>query len=293
MTQVLRLTTVFVLAVCYCQSAYAESPRTQLKQMDEQLQQNPNDDALREKIIALSLKLNPKPATPDAAIMAEGAAEYAFKNAKSNSDYSDAARQYEKALLIAPWLANDYFNCGVAHEKAGENQQAIHSFNFYLMAAPHASDAKDIKNRIGGLQYAEQKMISDSAAKTVADATNAKAAFIQSIQGYWSNGNPSFPKIIFINPTASGEVSVSVTWNGQSMAVSDIETTESTLQFTVDDVEDGNPESLLRYSLSLYPNDHLEGTRTDSLTESGKAMIRQHGGTFGGNQTLSTSYIRQ
>jgi hypothetical protein len=31
-------------------AAYAESPREQLKQMVEQLQQNPDDDALREKI---------------------------------------------------------------------------------------------------------------------------------------------------------------------------------------------------------------------------------------------------
>ncbi len=157
MKYIFRLTLVLGIAIFYCNTAYAESPRTQFQQMVEQLQQNPNDDALREKIIALSLKLNPKPVTPVAATMAEGAAEYAFKNAKSDTDYSDAAKQYEKALLIAPWLSDDYFNCGVAHEKAGENQQAIHSFNLYLLAAPDASDTQAINKRIGGLQYALQK----------------------------------------------------------------------------------------------------------------------------------------
>jgi hypothetical protein len=166
MKQTFRLAVVIMFAMFYWNTAYAESPRTQLKQMVEQLQQNPNDDALREKIIALALKLNPKPTTPDAAIMAEGAAEYAFKNAKSVADYSDAAKQYEKALLFAPWLANDYFNCGVAHEKAGDNQQAIHSLNFYLLAEPHASDAQVIKKRIGGLQYALQKAV-DVSSNTV------------------------------------------------------------------------------------------------------------------------------
>ena len=143
-----------------------------------QLQQSPGDQALREKIIALALMLNPKPATPDAVSMAEGAAEYAFKNAKANSDYSDAAKQYEKALMLAPWLADDYFNCGVAHEKAGENKEAIRNFNLYLLAAPNANDAQAIKKRIGGLQYAAQK------AEDEANSPEAKLEkFIKTLDG--------------------------------------------------------------------------------------------------------------
>jgi tetratricopeptide (TPR) repeat protein len=135
----------------------AANPSDQLQQLTLQLQNSPDNEALREQIIALALTLNPKPATPDAVTMAEGGAEYAFKNAQTNSDFSDAAKQYEKALLLAPWLAADYFNCGVAHEKASEYKEAIRNFNLYLLAAPDASDATDVKKRIGGLQYAEQK----------------------------------------------------------------------------------------------------------------------------------------
>jgi hypothetical protein len=133
------------------------SCETPLQQLTTRLQQSPGDEALREKIIALALTMDPKPTTPDAAIMAEGGAEYAVKSAKTDSDYSDAAKQYEKALLLAPWLAADYFNCGVAHEKAGENKEAIRSFNLYLLAAPNADDTVALKKRIGGLQYAVQK----------------------------------------------------------------------------------------------------------------------------------------
>ena len=142
--------------------AQDRQPGDQLQQLTMQLQQSPGDQALREKIIALALTINPKPATPDAATMAEGAAEYAFKNAKVNSDFSDAAKQYEKALLLAPWLAADYFNCGVAHEKADENQEAIRSFSLYLLAAPNADDALAVKKRIGGLQYAAQKAVDEA-----------------------------------------------------------------------------------------------------------------------------------
>jgi tetratricopeptide (TPR) repeat protein len=144
-----------------------------LKQLITQLLISPDDQSVREKIIALALTINPKPATPDDATMAEGAAEYAFKNAKSNVDYSKAAKQYEKALLLAPWLATDYFNCGVAHEKAGENKEAIRSFNLYLLAAPNADDAQAIKKRIGGLQYAAQE--SEDAASEQARVANEQA----------------------------------------------------------------------------------------------------------------------
>jgi tetratricopeptide (TPR) repeat protein len=152
------------------------SQRDQLQQLTTQLQNSPNDEALREKIIALALTLSPKPATPIGATQAEGAAEYAFKNAKTNSDYSDAAKQYEKALLLAPWLAADYFNCGVAHEKAGENKEAIRSFNLYLLAAPNADDAQAVNKRIGGLQYAEQRRVSDDEAKARETARELAAA---------------------------------------------------------------------------------------------------------------------
>jgi tetratricopeptide (TPR) repeat protein len=165
---------LFAVAQLVAQDSTSTTLRDQLQQLTAQLQLSPSDQGLREKIIALALTLNPRPATPDAATMAEGAAEYAFKNAKGNSDYSKAAKQYEKALLLAPWLAADYFNCGVAHEKAGENKEAIRSFNLYLLAAPNADDAFAVKKRIGGLQYATQEAEEQNSA--AADAAKAEQA---------------------------------------------------------------------------------------------------------------------
>jgi tetratricopeptide (TPR) repeat protein len=158
--------------------ASTDNPSDQLQQLAAQLQKSPDDQALREKIIALALTLNPKPTTPDAATMAEGGAEYAFKDAKTTSDYSAAAKQYEKALLLAPWLADDYFNCGVAHEKAGENKDAIRNFKLYLLAAPNADNVQTIKKRIGGLQYAAQK------GEEEANSPEAKLAkFLKTLDG--------------------------------------------------------------------------------------------------------------
>ncbi len=168
-------------------SLFGQNQREQLQQLNSQLRNSPVflQAALREKIIAVVLTMNPKPTIPDSVILAEGGAEYAFKHAQNISDFSDAAKQYEKALLIAPWLAVDYFNCGVAHEKAGENKEAILNFNFYLMASPGANDAQDVKKRIGGLQYVMQKAVEEKEkAEKEANSPEAKLdKFLTSLDG--------------------------------------------------------------------------------------------------------------
>jgi hypothetical protein len=179
------------------------TPREQVQQLTAQLQNSPTDGALREKIVALALTLNPRPATPEAAIMAEGAAEYAFKNAKVNSDFSDAAKQYEKALLLAPWLAADYFNCGVAHERAGENKEAISSFGFYLLTSPGAEDALAVKKRIGGLQYAAQKTA--ETAKEQASAADEQAREAARLAAVYQGLDGGVWKLVEIDYTVNND----------------------------------------------------------------------------------------
>jgi tetratricopeptide (TPR) repeat protein len=74
---------------------------------------------LREKVIKLVLKLDPPPTVPTEAIRYEGRAEAAVKNARTSTDYTEAANEYRKALQLAPWVAHYYFNLGIILEKAG------------------------------------------------------------------------------------------------------------------------------------------------------------------------------
>jgi tetratricopeptide (TPR) repeat protein len=143
---------------------YAQSASLQgtLNRYVAALQKNPSDNTLREKIIKLALMLDQKPVAPQDAVMHENAAEYAIENAKTTADFAAAAREYEQALFAAPWIAADYFKCGVAYEKAGQFDAAIRNFNLYLMAAPGAQDANDVLKRIGELEYAGQKGASGS-----------------------------------------------------------------------------------------------------------------------------------
>lgn len=82
----------------------------------------------------------------------EGRAEFAFKNAKDESGFAAAAAEYRKAADAAPWKADIYFNQGVAEEKAGNLAGAKRAFEWYLKADPAATDAKDTRKRIAGLE---------------------------------------------------------------------------------------------------------------------------------------------
>jgi tetratricopeptide (TPR) repeat protein len=159
---------VFVLIFALMPIAQAQTPQQTLTQYISDLQKNPNDFALRGKIIRHVQGMKQKPAIPKEVVKHEGAAEYAFKSAKNESDYLDSAKEYEKALIIAPWLARDYFNCGVAYEKAGSFKEAINYFNFYLIAAPDARDGDAVHKRIGGLEYADKKAAKESSPAAMA-----------------------------------------------------------------------------------------------------------------------------
>ena len=162
---------------------HAQNPQETLTQYIADLQKNPGDNALREKIIKFTLDMKQKPAIPPEVIKDVGAAEYAIKNAKTEADYADAAREYEKALLAAPWLAQAYYDCGLAYEKAGKLKEAIAAFSFYLMAAPDAKDAQTVQKEIGGLEYGMKKAAKEKAAEVQKKTANEDIA--AQLVGVW------------------------------------------------------------------------------------------------------------
>lgn len=172
-----RLFSIFILLFATA-SAYAQTPRAQLQQMAEQLQQTPADNALREKIIKLALTLKQAPALPPEAErhMARGAA--AFKGATATTDYQDAAREFEQATLAAPWYGDAYFNLGVVQDKAGDFEGALRSLNYARLAAP---DSKEIKALIYEVEYRMEK--ANSPAARAAKEKEAAQRFITSLEG--------------------------------------------------------------------------------------------------------------
>ena len=124
--------------------ANAESPREQLNGLVQQLQKNPDDDALRAQIIKLAKTLRPQPSIPDEAERRMVRGTEAFKEAKSATDYQAAVTEFQQATLAAPWDGDAYFNLGVAQDKAEQYDAALRSLQLAQLASPTSKDVQDL-----------------------------------------------------------------------------------------------------------------------------------------------------
>ncbi len=155
MTRILLITAVVVSLVSPGFSAPAKksspSPDT-LKQYTDELKKNPGNNALREKIIKLALGMKTAPSVPEEAERRVVRGTAFFQKATDDNGYKKAIAEFEAATNSAPWLALAYYNLGVAQEKARMYSEAQQSLKFYLMAAPDAKNARDVKNKIYALE---------------------------------------------------------------------------------------------------------------------------------------------
>lgn len=151
-------------------SAHAQSAPSQqtLSQYISTLQSNPNDQMLREKIIRHVQAMKRAPAIPEDAerYMARGMA--AVRTAKDANDFKDAVTEFEKATLTAPWLASAYYNLGISQDRAGMYADAIRNLKLYLLAAPDAPDAKQVKTLIYEIEYRQEKAAKESSPEAIA-----------------------------------------------------------------------------------------------------------------------------
>lgn len=126
---------------------------------------SPKDQRLREKVISIVQKLKPPPAVPEEAerYMARGRA--AVKAATSTKDFVKAAKEFIKALRIAPWLAEGYYNLGIVEDKAGHYEHTIQNLKLYLLAIPNTPDAKDVKALMYEIEYRKERAQKEAIAK--------------------------------------------------------------------------------------------------------------------------------
>ncbi len=159
-----------VLLTIFVSAQAAADPLTDAKNAENQgrvreavehytvaLQSSPDgseqERSLREKIIDLASRLKPPPAVPEEARRYMGRGQAAVGLAKTPEDFGRAAAEFQRAVRMAPWLADAYYNLGVVQEKGGRLDEAIRSFKLYLRASPSASDAEQVHTRLYGLEY--------------------------------------------------------------------------------------------------------------------------------------------
>ncbi len=211
------LALIVMTVQCPPSLSQAQSPTQQeaLIQYVADLQKTPNDTALREKIIRYVQTMTPAPAIPEEAerFMARGAA--AVKGAKTEADFQDAAREFEKASLAAPWLPAAYYNLGITQDKAGKYREAMQSLKLYLLAAPEASDAKAVKTLIYEIEYRQEKAAKDSSPAAIAETKqNTFEDLLRKIDGRrYTAKNPFYNEGMYLDVRGKVFVKGAFTFN--------------------------------------------------------------------------------
>ena len=123
------------------------------------LQKNPGDKVLREKIIKLALTMKPAPTVPEDAERNMARGVVFFTKAMDKAGYLKAIVEFEAATNTAPWLDKAYYNLGVAQEKAGMFKEAISSLKLYLLADPNAKNAREVRNQIYMLEASAEEAL--------------------------------------------------------------------------------------------------------------------------------------
>ncbi len=115
------------------------------------------DAALRERILAVAARVSPAPAIPEEARRFHVRAETAIKLAKSPEEFKEAVTEFQRAVSLAPWWADAYFNLGVAYEGAGDFAAAIGAMKLYLSARPNAADSAQVRDRLYALEFKQER----------------------------------------------------------------------------------------------------------------------------------------
>ncbi len=184
----MKLFALIALSAVSTSVAFAQSPREQLQQAAAQLQKTPDDNALRERVIKLGSQIKPAPALPDDANRHEGRAKFAFRSAKSTEEFLTAAREFEAAAKVAPWVAGYYSDLCTIYEKAEKYAEAKRNCELYLVSLNDPALVGEVKQRIAGIEFGLEKANSPQAreAAMLEKVNGARFVYKTEMQGIGS-----------------------------------------------------------------------------------------------------------
>ncbi|HVO67415.1 MAG TPA: hypothetical protein VMT12_13145 [Syntrophales bacterium] len=139
---------VCVFTLLFMPPVQAQTPQETLNQYISELQTNPNDYTLREKIIGYVQSMKRAPAIPEEARQHFVEAGVLLKGSTNKEGYELAITEYKQALLIAPWWPDAYYNLSAAFELAGQYDEAVGALKLYLKTNPAGKDAREAQDKI-------------------------------------------------------------------------------------------------------------------------------------------------
>jgi hypothetical protein len=135
----------------------AQTPQQALNQYVADLQKNPNDYALREKIIKHVQTMKQKPAIPEEARRHYVKGCTLLDDAKQVSEGADAADEFRRALLLAPWWGDAYMRMGLALETAQRYDEAIASLKLFMATNPQSDVLRKAQDEIYKIEAKKDK----------------------------------------------------------------------------------------------------------------------------------------
>jgi tetratricopeptide (TPR) repeat protein len=188
----IKVLLVFMLIFLFICIVRAQTPQDTLNQYISELQNNPNNNALRERIIKLVQEMKPAPAIPEEARRHFVMAVALHKKASGDDGYKLAVEEYRQALLIAPWWPEACYNLGVVLESSKSYNAAIDALKLYLATKPKEADAREAQDKIYTIEAAAKLALAE-ARKRDEKAEQKKAGL--SFEGKWLNDTPYKPGV--------------------------------------------------------------------------------------------------
>ncbi len=244
--------------------ARAGSPKDQLKQYVSDLQNDPSNQELREKIIKLAKKV--KPSIPEEARGNFIKGQTLMKDPKDKSDYEQAITDYNQALLVAPWWGKAYRSLAIALKGDEQYEQAENALKLYVATGP--KDARDAQDEIYVIDAKKDQAVKQAAVEKERTET-LEGEWLPSIgAGTGTVGNMGH---LLISRLSDGSYSVKDFSNSGSAFYQSVVVDGNNISFHA-----GNPQSgLIKYNFTLINNgETLQGTQ--QFIDSDGSVFGQH-----------------
>ena len=229
----------FMLAFTLMSGVQAQSPEEVLKQYISDLRKNPNDYALREKIIKHVQTMKPAPAIPEEARRHYVMAKTLFDGAKKVEDFNEPITEFKNALLVAPWWPEANRDLGLSLEAAQRYDDAIIYIKLYMATNPGDERTRAAQDEIYKIE-AKKRLANKAAGEKIAEQEQKKKqeekARLESVEGtwcsfFWRACHPESGGLMKIQRQAGGVWTIEFP-NWKEMYAYDIRQTGRSISFT-------------------------------------------------------------
>ncbi len=152
-------------------------PEETLRQYVSELQKDPDDTVLREKIITHVRSMRRMPVIPEEARRYFIEGNTLLKAAKDQKGYELAIATYRQCLLIAPWWPEANYNFAVALELANRFDSAVNALKLYIATSPGREETRKAQDKIYEIGAKKRLAAMDSERSSPQGATREQNEF--------------------------------------------------------------------------------------------------------------------